>query len=367
MVNVVDNSFYGFGYREINQQLAKENGELRQQNGELRQMVSNFQIETSQQRGEIHKRDEQINELRSQLTNIETKLNVIKDVVLDRKPIETLRRCHASSIHPIEESSRHGGPNLTFSGVDNGNSTPLPLQSASQLEVESSPLQSTLAPQTDQGAASSPESSPESSRASSTSTSYNSADEHTDRLIATQLERISEHSEEEDEDGNHLANTVQNSAATEVVDRDSQSTFNDSLCPPNLTCVTPLQLNPEKTMGTPSIWNCLDPIELPGARFSKQSNETEAQAAETEENQEPRGDDDILDIQPTTESKRKSCLVESKANRTKRLPNKKVKRKVVYDEPATEPQVAAQAESQEPEEQSQPSSGRYNLRKRKKA
>lgn len=79
MVNVVNESINGYGYRETNLQLARENGELRQQ-------LSLVLNDNAHQREEVHKRDVKIVELTSQLkelTNIKKKYDSILRIMLD--------------------------------------------------------------------------------------------------------------------------------------------------------------------------------------------------------------------------------------------------------------------------------------------
>ena len=120
MVYIVDNSVYGYGYRELNQQLARENGELRQQ---LRLAMA----EIAHQKDEIHRRDVQILDLSRQVkdaSNLQAKFNIIKGIVLDQRQIESIRCSRqTTSIQPVEDSIS-----------ERTNTEPLPLPSTLQLE-----------------------------------------------------------------------------------------------------------------------------------------------------------------------------------------------------------------------------------------
>lgn len=141
MVHIAENSLNCIAYRELNQQLARENGELRQQ-------LSQALRENDQHVAQIIQLHAQLREMDS----IKHKYDLILDVITSKEPQPTFETPQ-KSIESLDTSPTIGG-----------------------------------------------------------------------------LERISEHSE----------------------------TYNDSLDPPDVTSVPPLNLQPERNLGTPSIFNCLD-------------------------------------------------------------------------------------------------------------
>lgn len=236
MVHVVDNSFYGYGYREINQQLAKDNGELRQQ---LSLVVS----ENSQQREEIHRRDVQIIELKRQineLNDFKNKFEAIKDIVLDIRPVESHK--------DIETIT----PRLAIEGRHR------------QTEIENNE-------QSTQGTSS--------TTSADETTACNSTFDATEKISQNVLHRISERSEESSQSSSSSSPAQSKSTITPNQSKShprSQSSsspspmplktanntpVNDSLDPPNVTSVPPLQ--PERLVHTPSVWNCLDTLTTP--------------------------------------------------------------------------------------------------------
>lgn len=89
MVHTVDNSLYGQGYREANQQLAMDNSELRQ-------LLNRMNQENSKQQIDSVKKDLELNRLRRQiagLNQIREQYNAIKETVLsDKQHLNSSRR-----------------------------------------------------------------------------------------------------------------------------------------------------------------------------------------------------------------------------------------------------------------------------------
>lgn len=319
MVHVVNNSLYGYGYREINQQLAKDNGELRQQ---LSLVIS----ENSHQREEIHRRDVQIIELKRQineLVSIQAKFNAIRDIILDKRPVEPMRR-QTTSIQAIEQSLH-----------ERDNSIPLPLPSTSH-ENSASPLKSLSI------SSSSSSSTPNNDTSSTTTADEPVGDSTFDaepsQKLTNVLERISERSEEDGASSlspSHLRSPSR-----------SNTPANDSLDPPNVTSVPPLQ--PERTMHTPSIWNCLDPLDSINLSNNDMFHSTPVHSQKNAPNKNVVHGPDI-DNQENVQSENKSedrppQEKQTKKGRGKRQPP--VIKEVTFD--------------------NEPKQSRYNLRKRTK-
>jgi hypothetical protein len=187
MVHVVEESIYGQGYREINQQLAKENGELRQQ-------LSQALQEICQQRIEIHQKDVEIVQLKGQLKELKKvheRYKAIRDIV------------GRESIGDELNSTRKEKENVND-------------------ETESK--------------------------------ATNAESYYLDPIAeVTEHDDKDEDEDEDDDDGEQIENEYNQTIC---------SPENDSLEPPEVTSVPPVDYC-ERTMQTPSIWNCLDTLGSP--------------------------------------------------------------------------------------------------------
>lgn len=271
MVHVVNNSSsygYGCGYREINQQLAKDNGELKQQ-------LSGAVSEIAHLRSEIHHRDVEILDLNRQireLRNVKSKYIAIREIILDKGPVESIHQLEAS-IRAIEQAHD--------SLLDDANSLPSTSQANVARVTRKKPSSSSSSPSDKQDS---------SSTISAEETANSTFDaNNSDNQEANVLHRISERSEE----SNVCQSSTNQSSQTEpktAVEPPQQ--MNDSLDPPDVTSVPPLQ--PERTMHTPSIWNCLDPLDPPDAP-SETSQQNEKDVTQQEEEKK---DQDVGANQP---------------------------------------------------------------------
>jgi hypothetical protein len=186
MVHVVEESIYGQGYREINQQLAREVGELRQQ-------LAQHQQEIYQLRIEIHQKDVEIVQLKGQLKSlnkVQERYKAIRDIVG--------RESFAARESTVEE-------------------------------------QSTVEKEND-----------------ATQTRSNNAESY----YLVPIPEVTEHEEEVDEEIGYATESEH--------DFNRLSPANDSLEPPEVTSVPPVDYC-ERTMQTPSIWNCLDTLGSPSS------------------------------------------------------------------------------------------------------
>lgn len=280
MVYVVEESVYGFGYRELNQQLARENGELRQQ---LAQAVQ----ENSNLRQEVHRRDVQILDLEhkvNDLASFQTKLNAIKTIILDdaiksSSPIKALPSTVPTDISGTISSNSHALTTIT---------------------------RNTISPQTEDSQITPTDHSQETSSDDSLPTPTNSPTKE--------------------------AATTTNNTTFEANVLNTIVEENDSLEPHNVSSVPPLTAVPERTMHTPSIWNCLDPLD---DMYQSTPNRPSATKEQTnDENQE-------IPVERPRRGRGRKIQAESRA-----------KREVRFDQ---------EREIEEP-----PRETRYNLRKRSK-
>lgn len=275
MVHVVDKSLYGYGYREINQQLAKDNGELRQQ-------LSTVFHENLRQREEIHRRDVQIVDLKKQLnelSSIRAKFEAIKDIVTDKRHVESIQQRPNHQTTSIQA--------LTDSQCETRNSSPLRLPSTSQntsinnsqdtfinsSHVVSEPHSPTASSASTRTAIESPhgsENGDEQEEGESTFEVDNSR-----RLTENVLEPIAEMSGEDEAELSQHNSSNQSSLPSPSR---PNTPADDSLEPPNVTSVPPIN-HQERTLHTPSIWNCLDPLESdPPPQFSQRSIQSPAKS-----------------------------------------------------------------------------------------
>jgi len=221
MVYVVEESVDGFSYREINQQLAKENGELRQQLGQTTQEIINL-------RQEVHQRDVRILDLEhrvNELLNYQAKLNAIRNIISDvaigsstplralpsienntpnttlsiREPSEYLSK-EESLITPTEPSVGSSGQSPSLESSEILNPNPPARDSAASLKNQ---------------------------------TTFDAAG----------------------------LNTISEESDTMIENQQTFDQDRDSLDPHDVSSVPPLTAVPDRTMHTPSIWNCLDPID----------------------------------------------------------------------------------------------------------
>lgn len=283
MVNVVGNSFrnYNNHYLELNQQLARENGELKQQLGHAI-------TEISHQKEDLLKKEEQILQLKQQLRDLEPaleKYNAIKNIVLDQQLVECLPAASAQPIRAIEsvpqeqrqvlslpgpsdaplergeQGSRVVGTNIT--DID-GEET----QDQQDLHQSHHSSHTTTSTQTSNDEV--VNAGEEEDDLSDSISTYDAA-EAFDRLSDQPLHRISERQEEEEEQ--HPEERLEVSSGkdqNEYVESDDASQSStlksielsppeDSLLPPDVTSVPPIDQPPERTIHTPSVYNCLDP------------------------------------------------------------------------------------------------------------
>lgn len=281
MVRVVNNSHYGYGYLENNLQLARKVSELEQQLGAAIQ-------EIQQLRTASHRKDVRIVELEGLVNALQTyraKHEAIKNIILGTGPVESIR---PSIIHQTTSIRA-----LTNSHCETRNPT-LRLPSISHNESTDS------CDGDPEGELSRPLGSPSSDNSNSTITANESNNEEDDgpeesatvaedneslsehdesgRLTANVLEPIIEDSEEEHHHGDvkSVRNGTTRSSLPSPSSTRTISPIEDSLEPADVTSVPPIH-QIERTMHTPSIWNCLDSLESDSNSQQKQKEHQQSQ------------------------------------------------------------------------------------------
>lgn len=225
MVNVVDESLItAHGYRETNLQLAKENNELKQQ---LSQVINDNATRSEQ----IYRKDVEINNLKQQLNElsaIKQKYDSIVDIVLNKaSQVDVLSNDKELQEHQKKQKQRP----QTESNIDQSDDSSF----------------TTLTPTSDDISSLTAED------------SGNLTSNLGDTFSIQGLDRISEHSEEQEEEGRNESDSLLQDASKDNDNPESNKTdaYNDSLDPPDVTSVPPFAAV-ERVIHTPSIWKCLD-------------------------------------------------------------------------------------------------------------
>lgn len=292
MVNLVSNPLrdHSNHYLELNQQLARENGELRQQLGQAAMTISH-------QKEDLHRKEEEILRLKQQvrdLAPIVKKFREIKDIVLHDQLVDCYIELTDASIRAIEPAPRGQRqvlslPSATGEPERNDNrvvGTDISDVDESEQFQKRSDSYSHSPNQSGQTKASSRTTDDEETVADENdelndSVSTYDAAEAIDRLSEQPLHRISEREEEEEEEetmneqqnrecrGTLAEKEEQNKTTVENLSQSSTLRSvelqppEDSLLPPDVTSVPPIDQPPERTIHTPSVWNCLDSITNP--------------------------------------------------------------------------------------------------------
>ena len=256
MVVIADDSHHGFSYREINQQLARENGELRQQIASAIEGKARLEQELLRRDVQILDLQHRINDLVSkvnELTNFRSKLDAIRGIVLEDDATMNLTRDMA--LQPGSSSPIRALPSTSLNNSPSGLSTPV--ESGSQnctltSELPSVSSRDSIGPDGagDQSLASHSDTM---TRQASTSLIDNSS-----ASLASPTTPPSSETTTTQAPISPPSTIVRHdapSALTTIVEE------NDSLVPQDVTSVPRIDAPPEHTIATPSIWNCFDSLE----------------------------------------------------------------------------------------------------------
>lgn len=234
MVYIVEKSFHNHGYRETNQELAREVGDLRQQLGTVYQ-----QYHTSQ--AEIQTKNVRIAELEVKLKDLE-----VRNAERDAKLAKYDAICKIINNDKIDETYETRTQTQLESSHTQNETTRL---ENSDNELEEEEEDKTL--------------------------DEDSTDEND--ITANQDEIQDENQQESGLQPIHEVedeNTTQNETITqhEATHRGQSPCINDSLEPADVTSVPSIN-HQERTIHTPSIWNCLDSLDSDTPRPKSRDSE----------------------------------------------------------------------------------------------
>lgn len=256
MVRVVNNSCYGYGYLENNRQLARRVSELEQQLGAAIQEIQNL-------REISHRKEVRIVELEATLNELQgyrAKHDAIKHIILGTRSVQsrTTSIHQTTSIHALTNSEQRASSPLQLPSVSH-------IESGDEDEPQDEREDSRPGSPTSQGSKSTLSANESEKQEESTMVEETDQDsceqDNSGRLTENVLQPIIEGSEEENEDEeDHDGRSGSTHASLPSPSPTRTISRADSLEPANDTTV-PSITHQERTMHTPSIWNCLDPLE----------------------------------------------------------------------------------------------------------